>query len=82
MPVVYSHWGCILLILDVGTLDPLRQTWVALTIDMLRCGIMYPMAFDYVLPALVAVLAERTFKIVFASVQIGLSTDTINCVKW
>jgi hypothetical protein len=42
---------------------------------------MYPMMFEYVFPALVAVLAAKTFKTVFASFPIKPSTDTINGVK-
>jgi hypothetical protein len=70
-----------LLIRDVGTLEPLRYTWVALTIAMLRRASIYPMMFEYVFPALVAVLAARTFKSVFASFPIKPSTDKIHGVK-
>jgi hypothetical protein len=42
---------------------------------------MYPMTFEYLFPDLVAVLAARTFKTVFASFPIKPSTDTINGVK-
>jgi hypothetical protein len=51
---------------------------VALTIAMLRRALINPMTFEYVFPALVAVLAARTFKTVFDSFPIKQSTDTIN----
>jgi hypothetical protein len=69
------------LIHDFGTLDPLRHTWVALTIDMIRRTIVYPMTFEYVFPALVAVIAEMTSNTFFASFPIKPSNDTINGVK-
>jgi hypothetical protein len=70
-----------LLIHDVGTLEPLRDTWVALTIAVLRSALIYPMTFECIFPAFVAVIAARTFEIVFASLPITPSTDTINGVK-
>jgi hypothetical protein len=62
MPAVSSHCGRMLLICDVGTLEPLMHTWVALTIALLRRTIIYPMTFEYVFPALVDVLAEGLSK--------------------
>jgi hypothetical protein len=70
-----------LLMHDVGTLEHLKHTWVALTIDMRRRAFVHPMTSEYVFPALVAVLAAMTFKTVFASFPIKPSTETINCVK-
>jgi hypothetical protein len=48
---------------------------------MLRPALIYPMMFEYVFTALVAVVAARTFKTVFASFPIKRSTATINGVK-
>jgi hypothetical protein len=67
-----------LLIRDVRTLEPLRHTWVALTIAMLRRALVYPMTFEYVFPALVAVLAARTLKNIFASFPIKLSYGSVD----
>jgi hypothetical protein len=70
-----------LLIQDVGTLEPLMHTRVALNIAMLRRALIYPMTFEYVFPALVVVLAASNFKAMLASFPIRPSTDTINGVK-
>jgi hypothetical protein len=48
---------------------------------MLGFALICPMTFEYVFPALVAVLAARTFKTIFASFLIKPSTDTIHGVK-
>jgi hypothetical protein len=69
------------LIRDVRTLEPLMHTWVGLTIVMLRHVLIYPLTFEYIFPALVAVLAARTFKTVCASFRIKPPTDTLNGVK-